>query len=249
MFAFLALAAAQAAQPSAVPLCKAEVVREYPHDAGSYTQGLLIHEGLLYESTGLEGRSRVAILDLATGKVRHQQRYPATEFGEGMTRWQNELISLTWRNGIARRWQVKDLKPRGTFRYEGEGWGLTTLGNRLVLSDGTPRLRFFDPSTMKETGSVPVTIRGKPLERLNELEAIDGQIWANIWMTELIVRIDPASGNVVSIVDLRGFKERSGAQGFDSVLNGIAWDAKARKLYVTGKNWPKLYEIRVGSCV
>jgi glutamine cyclotransferase len=248
MFALLTLAAAQAAEPPPVPMCGVEVVREFPHDPTSFTQGLLIHDGLLYEGTGLAGQSRVAILDLATGKVRRQSPYPATQFGEGIARWKDQLISLTWRGGIGHRWRLKDLKPLGTIRYTGEGWGLTTLGDKLVMSDGSASLRFFDPATMKETGTVPVTIRGKPLARINELEAIDGQIWANVWFTEFIVRIDPASGKVVSVIDVRGLKQRAGAMGGDSVLNGIAWDAKARKLYVTGKYWPKLFEIRVTGC-
>ena len=248
MFPLLALAAAPAAAAATVPICPAEIVRDYPRDSTSFTQGLLIHEGKLYDGTGQPGRSRVAILDLATGKALRQSPIPAPQFGEGIARWKDQLVSLTWQSGIGYRWRLSDLKPLGTFRYDGEGWGLTTLGNRLVLSDGNPVLRFFDPTTMKQTGSVPVTLRGQPLGKINELEAIDGQIWANVWMTDFIVRIDPATGKVVSVVDLRGLKEKAGAIGPDSVLNGIAFDARTRKTYVTGKNWPKLYEIRVGAC-
>ncbi|MEP7316408.1 MAG: glutaminyl-peptide cyclotransferase [Sphingomicrobium sp.] len=251
MVAFPALIAAQAvaAQPAdRVPVCSVEVVKEYPHDASSFTQGLIFHEGHLYEGSGQYGQSRVARIDLATGKALNQTAYPASQFGEGIVRWRDQLISITWQNGIGHRWRLKDLKPLGTFRYGGEGWGLTMLGDRMVLSDGKPALRFFDPVTMKEMGRVAVTLGGKPLGQINELEAIDGQIWANVWMTDFIVRIDPTSGEVRSVVDLRGLKRRSGADGRDSVLNGIAWDAKGKRLFVTGKYWPKLFEIRVGAC-
>ncbi len=251
MLSFSILFAVQAA-PSAepkVPMCAAEVVKEYPRDASSFTQGLIFDGGYLYEGTGHYGQSRVARLDLATGNTLDESKYPADQFGEGIVRWKDQLISITWQNGIGHRWRLKDLKPLGTFRIGGEGWGLTMLADRMVLSDGKPVLRYFDPATMKETGRVSVTIGGKPLGRINELEAIDGQIWANVWMTEFIVRIDPASGKVRSVVDLRGLKERAGADGPDSVLNGIAWDAKGKRLFVTGKYWPKLFEIRVGACV
>lgn len=252
MFAFAALLAAQSALPQPaerVPVCSVTVAKEYPHDPSSFTQGLLYHDGHLYEGTGQYGQSRVARLDLASGKAMTRADYPASQFGEGIVRWKDQLISVTWQNGIGHRWRLKDLKPLGTFRYGGEGWGLTMLGDRMVLSDGKPALRFFDPATMKETGRVAVTISGKPLGQINELEAINGEIWANVWMTDFIVRIDPTSGQVRSVVDLRGLKERAGAEGRDSVLNGIAWDAKGQRLFVTGKYWPKLYEIRVGPCV
>jgi glutamine cyclotransferase len=247
-FLSAAQAAAGPAGDARVPMCAVEVVKEYPHDPASFTQGLIFHAGHLYEGTGQPGASRVARLDLATGRALAQSRYPAAQFGEGIVRWKDQLISVTWQDGIGHRWRLKDLKPLGTFRYAGEGWGLTLLGNRVVMSDGTPRLRFFDPATMKETGSVPVTIAGKPLPRINELEAIDGQVWANVWMTDFIVRIDPLTGTVGSVLDLRGLKQRAGASGYDSVLNGIAWDAQGKRLFVTGKNWPKLFEIRVGAC-
>ncbi len=244
---FLAAQGALASEPP-VPMCRAEVVREYPHDPRSFTQGLIFHDGHLYEGTGQLGVSRVARLDLATGKAVIQSPYPASQFGEGVARWKDQLISVTWQGGVGHRWRLKDLKPIGTFRYEGEGWGLTMLGDRLVLSDGKPHLRFFDPATMKETGSVPVTIGGKPLPLLNELEAIDGQIWANVWMTDFIVRIDPRTGKVGSVLDLRALKGGAEVNGPDSVLNGIAWDEQGKRLFVTGKWWPKLYEIRVGTC-
>lgn len=234
--------------PSVIQRCGYEVVREYPHDRTSFTQGLLFHEGQLYEGTGHYGQSRMARLDLATGKAVVQSRYPADQFGEGVTRWKDQLISVTWQNGVGHRWRLGDLKKLGTFRYRGEGWGLTTIGNRIVMSDGSSSLRLFDPATMQETGTIAVTAGGRPLERINELEAIGNEIWANVWMSDVIVRIDPADGRVKSIVDLAGLKQRAGATGVDSVLNGIAWDAKGKRLFVTGKYWPKLFEIRVRNC-
>jgi glutamine cyclotransferase len=249
MSAFLLAAQVSPAQPTLpVPLCRADIVRDYPHDSSSFTQGLIFHDGHLYEGTGQYGQSRVAKLDLNTGKALAQSPYPAGQFGEGIVRWKDQLISVTWQGGIGHRWRLKDLKPLGTFRFSGEGWGLTMLGDRMVLSDGQPNLRYFDPATMNETGRVSVTIGGKPLGRINELETVDGEIWANVWMTDFIVRIDPSSGKVKSVIDLRGLKDRAGASGYDSVLNGIAWDAKDRRLFVTGKYWPKLFEIRLGAC-
>lgn len=251
MILLAALLAAQDAAPPAdapVPRCGYRIVREFPHDPASFTQGLLFHDGVLYEGTGQYGASRVARVDLATGKALAASRYPGSQFGEGIARWKDQLISLTWQNGIGHRWRLKDLKPLGTFRYPGEGWGLTTLGNRLALSDGTSTIRLLDPATMKQTGSIAVTLRGRPLALINELEAIDGEIWANVWQTNAIVRIDPASGRVTSVVDLTGLRKRAGASGSDTVLNGIAWDAKGRRLFVTGKYWPKLFEIRLSRC-
>lgn len=235
------------AQP-AVPTCGYEIVHPYPHDPTAFTEGLLFHNGHLYEGTGMEGQSKVARIDLATGKALAQSRYPVHEFGEGIARWKNQLISLTWQGGVGHRWRLSDLRPLGTFRYTGEGWGLTMLGERLVMSDGTSALRFYDPATMRQTGSIKVTFRGQPLTMVNELEAIDGEIWANVWMTDLLVRIDPATGKVRYLVDLKGLKDAAGASGQDSVLNGIAWDAKGKRLFVTGKNWPKLFQIKLRPC-
>lgn len=246
MILLLALAAAAGAAP--VERCGYHIVESYPHDASSFTQGLFWDGGHLYEATGQYGRSRIARLDLATGKALAQTRLPADQFGEGITRWGDQIIGVTWQNGIGHRWSIKDLKPMGNFTYEGEGWGVSMVGDSLVLSDGTPQLRFFDPATMREQRRVTVRFGGRPLAMINELETIDGQIWANVWMTDLIVRIDPASGNITSYVDLSGLKADAGAAGSDSVLNGIAWDAKRKRLFVTGKYWPKLYEITLADC-
>ncbi|WP_447750938.1 glutaminyl-peptide cyclotransferase [Sphingopyxis fribergensis] len=235
-------------KPPPIERCGYRIVQTYPHDATSFTQGLFWDDGHLYEGTGQYGRSRIARLDLETGKALAQTTLPADQFGEGITRWKGQIVGVTWQGGVGNRWSIKDLKPAGTFRYEGEGWGLTLLGDDLVLSDGTPQLRFFDPATMVEQKRVTVRFGGRPLPMINELETIDGEILANVWMTDMIIRIDPASGDVTSWIDLSGLKEQAGASGDDSVLNGIAWDAQKKRLFVTGKYWPKLYEIALADC-
>lgn len=239
---------ATAPAPAPVERCGYRIVQSYPHDTSSFTQGLFWHSGHLYEATGQYGRSRIARLDLKSGKALVQTPLPHDQFGEGITRWGDQIIGVTWKSGIGHRWRLKDLKPLGTFRYAGEGWGLTMVGDSLVLSDGTPELRFFDPATMAEQRRVTVRFAGRPVAMINELETIEGQIWANLWMTDVIVRIDPATGTIFSLVDLSGLKADAGAGGTDSVLNGIAWDAKTKRLFVTGKYWPKLYEITLADC-
>lgn len=251
---FLAFALALLADPATpapppVERCGYRIVQTYPHDAASFTQGLFWDDGHLYEGTGQYGRSRIARLDLRTGKALAEAKLPADQFGEGITRWGGQIIGVTWQNGVGHRWSIKDLKPLGNFTYDGEGWGVTMVDGSLVLSDGSPELRFLDPATMREQKRVTVRLGDRPVGMINELEAIDGQVWANIWMTDVIVRIDPASGAVVSLVDLSGLKADAGASGADSVLNGIAWDAKKKRLFVTGKYWPKLYEIALADCV
>ncbi len=247
-FVLLAEPAVAAPAPSPVERCGYRIVQSYPHDSASFTQGLFWDGGHLYEATGQYGHSRVARLDLETGKALVETTLPADQFGEGITRWGAQIIGVTWQNGVGHRWSLTDLKPLGDFAYDGEGWGVTMVGDSLVLSDGSPELRFLDPATMTEKSRVTVRFGGRPVRMINELETIDGQIWANIWMTDLIARIDPASGNVVSLVDLAGLKADAGASGADSVLNGIAWDAKRKRLFVTGKYWPKLYEIALAEC-
>ena len=235
---------------SAPPIerCGYRVVQSYPHDASAFTQGLFWHDGHLYEGTGQYGRSRVARIDLKTGRALATARLPADQFGEGITHWRGQIIGVTWKNGVGHRWRIGDLKPIGHFTYDGEGWGVAIHGDSLVLSDGTPTLRFFDPATMRETRRVTVRFGDRPLAMLNELEAIDGEIWANVWMTDMIVRIDPDSGDIRSTIDLAGLREDARARGGDSVLNGIAWDAKRQRLFVTGKYWSKLYEIALADC-
>lgn len=221
-----------------------EVVNTFPHDRGAFTQGLLYRDGFLYESTGLHGRSGVRKVVLETGTVIQQRSLEKEYFGEGLADWNGTLIQLTWQNRIGFVFDLDTLEPTRSFGYEGEGWGLTHDGRRLIMSDGTPALRFLDPETLRETGRVDVTYEGKPLPGLNELEMIDGAVFANVWGSQWIVRIDPDSGRVTGRMNLSGLlpvEER----GRVDVLNGIAWDAEKRRLFVTGKLWPALFEIRL----
>jgi glutamine cyclotransferase len=231
--------------PAAPPVHGFEIVRTYPHDGGAFTQGLVYVDGVLFESTG-RSPSTLRRVRLDDGVVQQQIALAPELFGEGVTEMDGRLISLTWRNGKGFVWSAADLSPVGEFALTGEGWGLTDDGARLIVSDGTPTLRFLDPVTKAETGRVEVTLNGQPLASLNELEWIDGEIWANVWMQDALVRIDPATGVVTSIVDLTDlFPDRPGLDPRDDVLNGIAWDAEGRRLFVTGKHWPRLYEIRL----
>lgn len=221
------------------------LVRSHPHDARAFTQGLLYHDGLLYESTGQVGQSDIRIVRLKDGKVLRRVNVPPPYFGEGIALWKDRLVHLTWRHERGFVWSLPSLKKTGSFTYRGEGWGMTSDGKRLIMSDGTPELRFLDPDTLKETGRIRVTWQGEPVPMLNELEYVDGEILANVWMTTRIARIDPASGRVIDWIDLSALAERIGSNGGDDVLNGIAWDAKGRRLFVTGKYWPRLFEIRL----
>ncbi|HST92747.1 MAG TPA: glutaminyl-peptide cyclotransferase [Brevundimonas sp.] len=237
--------AAPTSTPAAVPVYGYELVRTYPHDPGAFTQGLVFEKGVLFESTG-RVPSSVRRVRLEDGAVLNRQELDPAYFGEGLTVVGDRVITLTWTSGKAFVWDRETLRPLGEFGYAGEGWGLTTDGQRLILSDGTPALRFFDPATMSETGRVPVTLNGRPLGMLNELEWIEGEVFANVWQTDFIVRIDPASGAVTGVIDLTELMpDRTGLDPTDAVLNGIAWDAEGRRLFVTGKNWPSLFEIRV----
>jgi glutamine cyclotransferase len=229
---------------AAAPEYGYRVVHSYPHDADAFTEGLFYLDGSLYESTGQEGRSSVRKVALETGRVIQAQTIPPQYFGEGIVAWKARLYELTWRSEVGFIYDLKTLKPIGTFGYHGEGWALTHDGKRLIMSDGTPALRFFDPETLKEIGRVEVTDAGKPVPMLNELEFVKGEVFANVWQTDRIARIDPATGKVLAWIDLKGLAPK-GVNDPDAVLNGIAYDAKHDRLFVTGKLWPKLYEIRL----
>lgn len=231
------------AAPAAVPVEAARVLAAYPHDSGAFTQGLFFADGALFESTGQHGESGVREVELHTGKVRREVRLDPRYFGEGSTSWGDTIVSLTWKHGKAFRWDRKTLRKIGEFSYPGEGWGLTHDGKSLILSDGTPELRFLDPVTFAEQRRITVTYQGRPIRRLNELEVVRGEILANIWHQDLIVRIDPASGVIIGVIDLRDLAAAVPVTDPEAVLNGIAYDDKTGKLYVTGKNWPSLYEI------
>lgn len=228
--------------PARPTLIVPRVVARFPHDRAAFTEGLIWHAGALYESVGLEGQSDVRRVDLATGRVLARARIPAAQFGEGLAAWKGGFVSLTWHDGVAHRWSAA-LKPAGMLRYEGEGWGLASDARGFVRSDGSATLTFHEPATLKVTRRLPVTFAGKPLDELNELEVVDGAILANVWHQPFIVRIDPASGRVTRVIDLRAIVAEVGARDPEAVANGIAWDAAKRRLFVTGKRWPTVFEI------
>jgi glutamine cyclotransferase len=238
-------AAAQPPSTDDVPVQGFEVIRAIPHDAAAFTQGLVYHDGFLYESTGLEGQSTLRQLEIAMGRVLRRHELAPHIFAEGLTIWRDTLLQLTYMNRTAFAYDLRTFAPKGTFSYEGQGWGLTHDGSRLIMSDGQPALRFLDPATWRELGRVTVTDRGRPVVDLNELEFIKGEVWANVWHTDRIARIDPASGQVTAWVDLTGLRPAAARRDPEAVLNGIAFDAEGDRLFVTGKLWPFLYEIRV----
>ena len=238
-----ACARAAPAAPDAPPVYGFRVVHAYPHDRGAFTEGLFYRDGELYESTGLEGRSDIRRVRLETGEVLQRRAISAAYFGEGIVAWRDKLVELTWRSQVGFTYGLKDFRPRGDFHYPGEGWALTSDGRRLIMSDGTPDLRFLDPETLKTIGTLRVTYKGMPLANLNELEWVRGQVYANVWQTDEIVRIDPVSGAVVGVIELKGLLPASERRGDEDVLNGIAYDAGRDRLFVTGKLWPHVYEI------
>ncbi|HLZ97217.1 MAG TPA: glutaminyl-peptide cyclotransferase, partial [Steroidobacteraceae bacterium] len=212
----------------------------------AYTEGLFYLNGFLYESTGLEQHSTIRKVRIDTGAVVQKIDLPPEYFGEGIVNWGRRLISLTWKSHVGFVYDLASLKKQREFHYEGEGWALTQDGKQLIMSDGTPELRFLNPETLQETNRIQVTLDGKQVRNVNELEWVKGEIYANVWETNWIVRIDPKDGHVTGVINLGGLLG-SADQGLgpDSVLNGIAYDAKGDRLFVTGKNWPKLFEIRL----
>lgn len=247
LFGILAACLISTPATAQIPVTKPTIVRTYPHDTAAFTEGLLIDDGRLYESTGRERQSTIRQVDLTTGRIIRSVAIPPSLFGEGIVAWRGSLFSVTWHGGQGFRWSLPGLKRTGGWRYTGEGWAMTDDGRNLILSDGTAALRFLAPGTQRVVRTLPVTIDGRPLERLNELEYVDGEIFANVWMTPYIVRIDPASGTVRGVIDLTDIIAQVGVTDPDAVANGIAWDRKTRRLFVTGKNWPKLFEISLGA--
>jgi glutamine cyclotransferase len=221
-----------------------EVVRSYPHDPQAFTQGLLYRDGFLYESTGQKGQSSLRKVNIETGEVVQRVDVDAKYFAEGLADWRDRLIQLTWETNVAFVYDLVSFKQIRTFSYPGEGWGLTQDGTRLIMSDGTPNLRFLDPETFAETGRVPVKDGDLNVEDLNELEFVKGQVYANVWYTDSIAIIAPDTGTVTGWIDLRGLLAERAAVKAD-VLNGIAYDAMGDRLFVTGKLWPRLFEIRI----
>ncbi len=216
----------------------------YPHDRDAFTEGLFYRDGYLYESTGLEGKSTISKIDLKTGKSLRSTGLPPQLFGEGIVAWRSQIISVTWKTGVGFRWHIDTFEPISRFTYRGEGWGMTQDGTNLILSDGTPTIRFLDPENFAERKTITVTFNGRPLRDVNELEWVKGKIYANVWQSNVIVVIEPASGNVERVLDLTPLVRASGRRSSDDVLNGIAYDAKTDRLWVTGKNWPTLFELK-----
>ena len=226
------------------PVYGYDVVNVYPHDREAFTQGLLYRDGVLYESTGLNGRSSLRKVQLETGKVLQRISVDSRYFAEGLVDWGPRLVQLTWNTNVGFVYDLGSFKQQQTFSYSGEGWGLARDEKRLIMSDGTSTLRFLDPQTFKVIGHVQVTDGGTPVRDINELEVIDGQVYANVWLTDRIAIIAPESGRVTAWINLAGLMAKPGLSG-DAVLNGIAYDAQRRRLFVTGKLWPSLFEIRV----
>jgi len=227
---------------AATPVQGFKVVHSYPHDPDAFTQGLFFHDGFLFEGTGLRGRSSIRKVEIETGRVVQAVELPGEVFGEGITQWGDRIIGLTWTEQTAFVLDLKSFKLWRKFNYPGEGWGITHNEHELIMSDGSPELRFLDPLTFKELRRVRVTADGRPVDQLNELEWVEGQVFANIWQTDRIARIDPKTGRVLGWIDLSGLLRRSGS---DDVLNGIAYDAAKKRLFVTGKLWPRLFEIQL----
>lgn len=235
-----------AAAPPVKPLIYSyRVVRAYPHDINAFTEGLFYRDGHLFESTGLNGRSEIREERLEDGHVLRSVKVDPRYFGEGIVDWGPEIRSLTWQGNIGFRWRRSDFAKLGEYHYPGEGWALTRNATEIIMSDGTPQLRFLDPATMAEKRRITVTDDGQPVQRLNELEWVKGEIFANVWMTPRIARIDPKSGRVTGWIDLTQLVAEQAPPDPDSVLNGIAYDSTRDRLFVTGKNWPKLFEIKL----
>jgi len=228
-----------------VPEYGYEVVRAFPHDRDAFTQGLQFINGFLYESTGLHGRSSIRRVALETGEVLQRRNLPAQYFGEGLVLVGQQLFQLTWRENTALVYDATTFNLTKSFTYRGEGWGLTYDGASLVMSDGTEQLRFLDPATFAERRRIRVTWPDGTLQRaLNELEMVDGEVWANVFETDRVVRIDPQTGRILGVIDLTGLlpiADRIGA----NVLNGIAYDARGNRLFVTGKLWPRVFEVGI----
>ena len=228
-----------------VPVDGYRVVKAYPHDPEAYTQGLIVRAGFLYESTGRNGRSSLRKVKLETGEVLQQERVAPEYFAEGLAEWKGQLVQLTWQSNVAFVYDRTTFARRRTFTYPGEGWGLATDASGFVLSDGSDQLRFLDPETFREVRRVTVTDGATTVSQLNELEFVNGEVWANVWHTNRIARISAKTGQVLGWIDLTGLMAGGYRLDAEAVLNGIAYDPTGRRLFVTGKLWPKLFEIAI----
>jgi glutamine cyclotransferase len=231
-----------------LPTYRYQIVRSYPHDPDAFTQGLQYIDGVFYEGTGLNGRSSIRKVKIETGEVLQQRALPAEYFGEGITVWKSELIQLTWQSHVAFVYDKVTFEPKRRFSYAGEGWGLTHDGASLIMSDGTDTLRVLDPATFAERRRIKVTAAGAPLRQLNELESVKDEIFANVWMTDIVARIAPDTGRVTGYIDFAGLltpAEKARVDALGGVLNGIAYDAGRDRLFITGKLWPKVFEVKI----
>ncbi|HMG34783.1 MAG TPA: glutaminyl-peptide cyclotransferase [Blastocatellia bacterium] len=222
-----------------------EIVAAYPHDPAAYTQGLVWKDGGFYESTGLYGESTLRRVEFPSGKVTKSISLSPDIFAEGLALVDNRLIQLTWKGGRGFVYDRDTFKLLREFRYDTEGWGLTYDGKNLILSDGSSTLTFLDPENFSVVRRLPVTMNGAPVQNLNELEFINGEIWSNVWLSDVILRIHPASGRVTSYLDMKGLFPAEMRKNSDDVLNGIAYDSDARRLFVGGKRWPQIFEIKL----
>lgn len=231
--------------PQEIPTYSYIVKNSWPHDKRAYTQGLIFLDGMLWESTGQYGASSLRKVELKTGKVIKQISVPRNYFAEGMTIFNNKVFQLTWQEQKGFIYDPATFQKQGEFSYTGEGWGLTHDNEFLIMSDGSDEIRFLDPSTLQTTRTISVTDRGQPITQLNELEYIDGEIYANIYQTDRIARIEPKTGKILGWIDLSGLLPAKDRTGDEDVLNGIAYDEAGKRLFVTGKMWPKLFEIEI----
>jgi glutaminyl-peptide cyclotransferase len=243
--AFAAIPAALPAPLLAAPVSGYKIVAEFPHSTSSYTEGFFYRDGLFYEGTGLKGSSAVLVVEPETGKVLQSRSLSEEYFGEGIIDWGPNLYEWTWQSHICFIYDRFSLRPVGQFTYSGEGWGMTRTSREIITSDGTASLRFRNPKTFQEIRYIVVKDDGKPVEELNELEYVKGEIYANIWHSDRIARISPKDGHVIGWIDLTGLLPASRRVNGESVLNGIAYDAQHDRLFVTGKQWPTVFEIQI----
>lgn len=248
LFFLLALTACGSSADETAPspaFHRAKIIRRLPHDPAAFTQGLIVSGGLFYESTGTYGESTLREVDMESGRIKRLVKLPSNLFGEGLARWKDRLIQLTWQSFQGRIYDAKTLKFVARFPYHTEGWGLTQDGKHLISSDGSATLYFLDPDSLAPVRSVEVKDRGNAVFYLNELEHINGSIWANIFQSDRIAVIDPASGRVKAWIDCSDLTSRHHSVDMESVLNGIAFDADSGRIYMTGKRWNAVYEIEL----
>jgi glutaminyl-peptide cyclotransferase len=239
-----ATGALHAQRRASTPIFGYKVVKAYPHDPEAYTQGLIYRGGFLYESTGHYGRSTLRKVKLETGEVLQQRSLDHSHFGEGLAEWKGQLVQLTWQSNVAFVYDLATFTPKRQHRYPGEGWGLAAGPDAMYLSDGSTDIRVLDPDTFAERRRITVRDGGQPIDQLNELEFVKGEIWANVWHTDRIARVDPKTGRVTGWIDLSGLMGMYRLDA-EAVLNGIAEDPATGRLFVTGKWWPRLFEIQI----